>query len=116
MTFGERLKNSRLRKGFSQSDLAKEVGIHYTQVGRYENKGAQPTADILAKLADALEVSTDYLMGGTMNEQAQETISDKELLHHFKRLEKLPVEQKTIVKELIDAFLLKNELQQKFTL
>ncbi len=113
MSFAGRLKIIRTQKGFSQSELGKRVGIHYTQVGRYENKGAQPTAEVLAKLAEALEVSADYLMNGTTDEQAETTISDKELLRQFKRLERLSEEQKYIVKELIDAFILKMELQQK---
>lgn len=86
--------------------------LHYTQIGRYENKGAQPSADILSKLADALDVTTDYLMSGSQDEMA-EGISDKELMTQFKRIAKLPKEKKAIVKELLDAFLLKNDLREK---
>jgi len=64
-TFNERLKKTRLEKGFSKSDLANKIGVHYSQIGRYEDKGAQPSADVLTKLANALEVSSDYLMNGT---------------------------------------------------
>ena len=113
MSFSERLKKSRTERSLSQGELAKRVGVHYTQIGRYENKGAQPSADILAKLATALGVSVDFLMGGSLDDQAQDSLSDRELLRQFKRLEELPKEQKLIVKELIDAFLLKSELQQK---
>src|SRR5690606_34083080 len=81
-------------------------------IGRYENKGAQPSADILSKLADALDVTTDYLMSGSQDEMA-EGISDKELMTQFKRIAKLPKEKKAIVKELLDAFLLKNDLREK---
>jgi len=50
MNFGERFKQARAKKGFSQSELGKSAGIHYTQIGRYESKGAIPSADILTKL------------------------------------------------------------------
>jgi transcriptional regulator with XRE-family HTH domain len=112
MSLSERLKEARTKKGLSQSDLAKKVKLHYTQIGRYENKGAQPSADILSKLADALDVTTDYLMSGSQDEMA-EGISDKELMTQFKRIAKLPKEKKAIVKELLDAFLLKNDLREK---
>ncbi|HEY0655741.1 MAG TPA: helix-turn-helix transcriptional regulator [Chryseosolibacter sp.] len=112
MSLSERLKEARTKKGLSQSDLAKKVKLHYTQIGRYENKGAQPSADILSKLADALDVTTDYLMSGSQDEMA-EGISDKELMTQFKRIAKLPKEKKAIVKELLDAFLLKNDLKEK---
>jgi len=112
MSLSERLKEARTKKGLSQSDLAKKVKLHYTQIGRYENKGAQPSADILSKLADALDVTTDYLMSGSQDEMA-EGISDKELMTQFKRIAKLPKEKKAIVKELLDDFLLKNDLKEK---
>jgi transcriptional regulator with XRE-family HTH domain len=112
--FGERLKHKRTQKGFSQSELAKLVGIHYSQIGRYESKGATPSSSVLTKLAESLAVSTDYLMNGTTNEQALNILEDKDLLSQFKKLEGLPLEKKNIVKELIDAFLLKNEMQKKF--
>jgi transcriptional regulator with XRE-family HTH domain len=112
MSFAQRLKQARQRKGFSQTELGEKAGVHYTQIGRYE-KGALPAADILAGLANALEVSADFLMSGSLEEVANETITDKELLAQFKRLEGLPNERKRIVKELIEAFLFKSELQQK---
>ena len=57
-------------------------------------------------------MTTDYLMSGSQDEMA-EGISDKELMTQFKRIAKLPKEKKAIVKELLDAFLLKNDLKEK---
>jgi hypothetical protein len=42
--------------------------------------------------------------------------SDKELLSHFQRVEKLPGEKKAVVKEIIDAFLLKTDFQKKLAI
>ncbi len=114
MTFGERLKQSRTDKGLSQTDLAKLAGIHYTQVGRYEKKGAQPSADVLARIASALDTSSDFLMTGSTKEQASNTLEDKDLLKQFRKVEQLPSDKKNIVKELLDAFLLKCDIQQKY--
>ena len=113
MTFSERLKKARLEKGYSKSDLAKEIGIHYSQIGRYEEKGAQPSAEVLGKLANILEVSTDYLMNGTSDDLAQSSLTDKELLNQFKKIEQLPTDKKKIVKELLDAFLFKYNIKQQ---
>lgn len=113
-TFGERLKQLRLTKKMSQSELAKIVGIHYTQIGRYEGKGAQPTAEVLSKLANALGVSADFLMSGSSNEQAGNSLKDKDLLQQFIQVEQLPTDKKNIVVELLDAFLLKCDIQQKY--
>lgn len=114
MTFGERFKQARAKKGFSQSELGKSAGIHYTQIGRYESKGAIPSADILTKLAAKLGVSSEYLINGSTNEQAANALEDQQLLQQFKKVESLPSDKQLIIKELIDAFLLKQEIQQKF--
>jgi hypothetical protein len=63
------------------------------------------------ELAVALDTTTDYLMnGGT--EQVNAQLSDKDLLRHFKEVELLPEKDKSIVKELIDAFITKKKIQQ----
>lgn len=86
--------------------------MHYSQIGRYEEKGAQPSADILAKLANALEVSSDFLTNGSTDELAENTLSDKELLNQFKAIEKMPDKDKSVIKTLIDAFITKRQIQK----
>ena len=112
MGFAQRLKQARKNKGLSQTELANLAGIHYTQVGRYENKGAQPSAEVLSKLANALGVSSDYLTNGTSEELAENTLGDKELLNQFKAIEKMNDDDKNVVKKLIDAFITKGKLKQ----
>jgi transcriptional regulator with XRE-family HTH domain len=114
MSFGKRLKKARQDKGLSQSQLGEIVGVHYTQIGRYEAKGVKPAGDILANIATALSVSSDFLISGTTNEMADASLSDKELLHQFKKAEQLNKEQKYILKELVDAYLLKCDIQKNF--
>jgi len=112
MGFSERLKKARIEKGYSKSDLAKEINVHYSQIGRYEEKGAQPSADILAKLANALEVTSDFLMNGTSEDLADSSLTDKELLNQFKMIEKMTEEKKSVVKIFLDAFITKDKIKQ----
>jgi transcriptional regulator with XRE-family HTH domain len=111
MSFAQRLKKARVDKGLSQTELGNLAGIHYTQVGRYENKGAQPSAEILSKLANALGVSSDYLTNGNTDELAERSLNDKELLNQFKAIEQMDDKDKGIVKTLIDAFITKRKIQ-----
>jgi len=53
-------------------------------------------------------------MNGSTDEQAAEALSDIELLRQFKKVEQLSQDKKAVVNELIDAFLLKHDIQQKF--
>ena len=114
MNFKVRLKQARTTKGISQNKLAKLVGVHVTNISRYERGENKPTSAVLTKLGDALGVSADYLMSGSMDEVASGAISDKELLEQFRKVELLPNEKKHLVMEFLDAFLIKVELQQKF--
>ena len=61
--------------------------ITHMQIGRYEKKGAQPSADILSKLANSLGVSSDDLTNGTSDDLAGNSLTDKELLNQFKAIE-----------------------------
>lgn len=103
MGFAQRLKKARVDKGLSQTELGKLAGVHYTQIGRYENKGSQPSADVLAKIANILEVSSDYLTNGTTGELAEKTISDKEVLNQFKEIEDLPEKEKKSILKVVRA-------------
>lgn len=86
--------------------------MHYSQIGRYEEKGANPSADIMAKLANALVVSSDFLMNGTSDELATNSLTDKELLNQFKAIENMKEEDKSVIKTLIDTFITKKKIQQ----
>ena len=112
MTFSERLRKIRSEKGFSKMELGKLACIHHAQIGRYENKGAHPSADVLAKLANALGVSAEYLLNGNKDNLAENTLSDKELLSQFKAVEQMPEDEKSVVKKVIDALITKSKLKQ----
>lgn len=64
MTFGEKVKELRTRKGLSQEDLASKTGVTVRTVRNWETGGKYPRSrDLYAKLADALGVSEEYLRG-----------------------------------------------------
>jgi transcriptional regulator with XRE-family HTH domain len=111
-SLGERIKQLRKQLNMSQSELAEKVGISYAQVGRYETKGAQPPAETLKKIADALGVSPDYLIYGASDEKAKNKLSDAELINQFKAIEEMDDDDKNVIKKLIDAFITKKQVQK----
>jgi len=110
--FAQRLRELRKQKGLSQTELGERVGVHYTHIGRYERGVSRPGADTLKRLADALGVSGDYLLEGAVEEAAQARFEDRELLRQFQEVEKLPAEDKAVVKRFLEAFLTKKQLQE----
>lgn len=115
MEFKERLKQLRAEKKISQNQLAINIGVHVTNISRYERGENKPTTQVLSKLANELDTTTDYLMNGSTNDIATNNITDKELLSLFKRVNSLSDERKNIVKELIEAFVFKADIQNKLT-
>lgn len=109
---GERIIRLRKEKGFSQTELANLVGVSYAQIGRYETKGAQPAAEVLKKIADALCTTSDFLINGGTDEKALATLNDNELLQQFKEVDKMNNDDKATIKKLIDAFITKNKIKQ----
>ena len=62
-TVGERLKKNRKSQKMTQQDLADLLNINRVTYQGYESDKHKPDIDTLAKLADVLHTSTDYLLG-----------------------------------------------------
>lgn len=113
MSLADRIKQARKDKSLSQQALADLSNVHISNIGRYERGDANPSAEVLNRIAQALDVSPDYLINGTLQDKAENTISDNELLIMFKKVEKLPADKKRLVKEFLDSFLFKDNIQQQ---
>ena len=62
--FGKRLKELRLQNGLTQQKLAAKILIrHHSSIGAWEAGINMPGSDVLARIADLFDVSTDYLLG-----------------------------------------------------
>ena len=61
--FSDRLKAARELRELSQGDLAVKANLPPTSISHFESGSRKPSFDNLRRLAVALEVSTDYLMG-----------------------------------------------------
>jgi transcriptional regulator with XRE-family HTH domain len=62
-TFSKRLNAARRMRGLSQSDLASKTGLKQVAISLFETGRRAPSFGNLKRLADALEVTSDYLMG-----------------------------------------------------
>lgn len=61
-SMGDRIKRLREKKGMTQKELAAAVNITEASLSRYENNLRDPRPEILARLARALDTTTDYLI------------------------------------------------------
>jgi transcriptional regulator with XRE-family HTH domain len=60
---GDRLRQLRLSRGFTQEALAEKLNLGIRQIHRYERGLSDPSGNIVAKIAKELDVTTDYLLG-----------------------------------------------------
>ena len=99
MSFGKRLMDSRKERNLSQEELAKMIGTQGPAIGRYERETAKPTIEVATKLADALDVSLDYLVGQIDVE------FDKAALKRIRDISVLPDSDKNFMLRAIDGLL-----------
>ena len=63
--FGSRLRKLRRDAEMSQAELAEQLGVVPSAVGKYERLAdSYPSVEILLKISDYFNVSTDYLLRG----------------------------------------------------
>ena len=60
-TIGRRIQAIREARGITRSVLAEVIGCHYRDILRWETSTHEPKVSTLKKIADALNVSLDYL-------------------------------------------------------
>jgi len=65
MDFGDNMMLIRKKKKLSQAALGKAIGTSGDVIGRYERGDIKPSIEVVSKIANALEVSVDYLIGKT---------------------------------------------------
>lgn len=63
MTLAENLQTARKEKGLTQEELAEEIGITQKAISMFERGIKIPSVSVLAQTADALNCTTDWLLG-----------------------------------------------------
>ena len=96
----ERIISLRKANNWSQDELAKQISSSRVMVGKYERGDNMPSVEVLIRLAKALDVSIDYLVGEGSNAKY-----DKDLVRRLDEVEKLPDEVKERVFDYMDLII-----------
>jgi len=107
LNFHERLVALRKERGLTQQALAGMVGMHISQIRRYESGQSQPTLDAIRKLAVALSVSADMLLF-----EKDERGPDDELKLQFEAASRLDPEEKRVILSVIESIILRNTMKE----
>jgi transcriptional regulator with XRE-family HTH domain len=79
-------------------------------VGKYERDDAIPSIEVAKKIADAFEVSLDYLVG-----EGQNASFDKKTLQRIQDLELLEENKKNTLFDLIDTYIRDAKTRQAYS-
>ncbi|PLX47443.1 MAG: transcriptional regulator [Desulfobulbaceae bacterium] len=112
MTISERIRQLRQEQHWTQAELAERLGIHQKQVSAYERGVNLPSTDILIRLAEAFDVTLDYLAFEPQGRPAKLNVQDRELLRRFEMVDTLCKKEKELAKEILDLVILKYCFQE----
>ncbi|WP_047686454.1 MULTISPECIES: helix-turn-helix transcriptional regulator [Xenorhabdus] len=104
MSFSTRFLQLRKQHSLTQPQMAERVGIHLTQVRRYESGEAQPSLDILKRIAVTFNVSADWLIFEEEEREPQDELKLK-----FEAVKQMDEEEQRSVISVLDALILKHQ-------
>lgn len=104
-TPGQRLARIRRERGFTQVELAEKTGLVQTLVSDYERGKLRLNADMILRLATALEVSTDDLLQPAGGGAKPVRKASRRVLQRLERIEALPAHVQTTVLKSLDLML-----------
>lgn len=109
MNTGKIIADLREARGWSQTDLASKSSVSRVMIGKYERGEAIPSIEAAKKIADAFEVSLDYLVG-----EGQNARFDKKTLRRIEELELLEADKKKTLFDLIDTYIRDAKARQAY--
>lgn len=104
LALGRRIAAVRKERGYTQVELADQLGTTQAIVSDYERGKLRPHPEMIVRLAKALRVSTDELLGVKPPSQNGATVS-RRVLRRLQAIDGLPKRDQDALFRTIDAFL-----------
>jgi len=101
-TLGQRLREVRKSKGFSQTELAEVISSSQRAICSYEQDRTAPPAHLLPKMAKAFGISLDALMGLEASDISSTGARSSRWNRKFEQIEKLPERKQRTILQVID--------------
>ena len=101
---GARLKDARLHRGIQQKDLAAQLGLEQSALSRYERGEMRLPSSLLARIARALKVTSDEILG-LKDLKRGAVVRDQRFLKRLQAIDSLPERQKDALLTTIDGLL-----------
>ncbi len=103
--FADRVKAARTVRGLSQAELAEATKLQVSAISHFETATRSPSFDNLRKIADALQVTTDYLSGRSDSA----TLSNEAAAKLYRKAEKLTAKDLEFLEQMADQLAKRNQ-------
>lgn len=107
--FAGRLAKLRAEANLSQSELAEKSGLPPSAISHFEKKRRLPSYENLLRLADALNISIDFLLGRADNPQGLGPLTDQ-INRDF---QKMSAEDQELMADMAARLAARNEARKK---
>jgi transcriptional regulator with XRE-family HTH domain len=108
--FSAKLVKARLRKNYTQSELAKRAGLKQSAIARIESHGSLPRIDTVYKIAEALDSEINFY---PTNYEDENAIEIKEMAERLSNLESTIQSLTNEIKSFYQAVYYQNKYQTK---
>jgi len=112
MDIGKKIMLLRKEKNWSQNDMAQKVGVSREIISKYEKEDVIPSVEVARKIAEALGVSLDYLVGSNVNND--QILKDNNMIRRLMEINELPEPDKNHILYTIDGLLQNVKTKQAF--
>lgn len=110
MLFKYRLSELRLNNNYTQRSLADALGTKPTTVSSWERGASYPNTDMLFKLCNLFNVSSDYLLGKSDIKKSSQEVTEDDFTIAFNNLKgELTEEDKEALLKIAQSFVYKNK-------
>jgi transcriptional regulator with XRE-family HTH domain len=112
--FGMNLRKLRKKKGYTQTQLSEISGVSQRVIEHYEKYVKRPSIDKVKKIAHALGVSDEELLGSSVSKRTSQQIDiPYKIMKKVQIIAKLPVRDQNVVFSLINSLAEKNKAKGK---
>jgi transcriptional regulator with XRE-family HTH domain len=106
--FRERLKKARELRSWNQAELGEKAGMPASSIAHFETGTRKPSFESLRRLANALAVTTDYLLGRADNPELAQAGDPL-----FRDIGKLSGDDREIAKDFLEMLAKRNAAKKE---
>lgn len=97
---GQRIREARLKKKYTQQRLAEKAGIGQMYLGEIERGAKMPSLRMFVKIVEALDISADYILRDNLS-SGEHYVYDE----ICEKLRSLSPKQRKTASEILDAYI-----------